>query len=414
MNVWNKVFLGIIIVTSIVVVMLASVTYEIRTRGQKYTAEKVKQIDETNGKITKIRAGGAPSKASVDKSPSEWGYEELRGRVLERYRERGSVWTGSIVASMDERTLPPALQQVLAQIIITEPFVQNESGIETDVVKPDTLKGVVYVFAESDASGDAGAFLGRFNVESEPTPTKFRGGEGDEKNGFQITLITVDPISSAEVEKIFNAAKFRWSICLTPPFDQVAGIFDQLTDEEKQMIPEELREAFQNRPMPALSEEEKAGVAPDVIALWESIRKTVDDPENEWAQDFSLLLDWLYRQRSVIQWEIKVAESDIKTFEAAETKIKAENVKLTEDCELEDKRRVAMEVQRDHIKKTWDDYNKEIDRLNLQIEKLQAMSAAYVKKITEYQLQIIEKIEGQEEARSQETGVGSQELEVRR
>jgi len=399
MNVWNKVFLGVIIATSIVVAMLASVEYKIRSSGQKTIATMKKQMLETDGRIANIIEGNAPSKHSVDKSPSEWAFEELRGRVIERYYERGRVWSHCIVANMSERTLPPALQQVLTQIIITGPFAPSEFGGETDVVRPDTLKGTVYVFAEDvieEGGNNAGAFLARFNVEGEPTPTKFRGDEGDEKNGFLMTLITIDPLSDVEIEQIFGAAQSRWAIYTTPPLDQFAGIFDQLTEEEKQMIPEELREKFQPRSMSELTDEERQGVDSDVAAVWTSIRKTVDDPEDEWAQDFSVLLDWLYRQRSTTLREIKIAKADMATYEAAEEKTQAENVKLTGDCILEEKRVDAMTVQWNEVKKQLEAYEKEVASLTLQVEKLQTLAAGYVKKITEYQLQVIEKIEGKE------------------
>jgi hypothetical protein len=39
---------------------------------------------------------------------------------------------------------------------------------------------------------------------------------------------------------------------MSPPVDRIAGFFDSLTEEEKQIIPQELRDRFQSRVMPEL------------------------------------------------------------------------------------------------------------------------------------------------------------------
>ena len=392
MNIWNKVFLGIIIITAITVVVLASIERKIRGTGQKTVDTLAKKIDETDGKITKIVSGTAPTKLSVDKSPSEWGLNELRGITRERFNERGRAWFGCIVRGVNEITLPPALFQVEAQIIITSPFLANETGVATDVIVPDQLRGIVYAFEEGEAH-NAVAFLGRFRVTSDaPTPTKFSDNENNEKNGYQITLTTADPISDQEIDQILDASKSRWALYLTPPVDRVARLIDQLSDEEKQAIPEELR---QPRPMPELTPEEKEGQDPKVVEAWEQYRKTMDDPESALGRDLAAALNWYYEQRSSLNRHIEIAQSDIATYKAAEEKNQIENEKLEGDCVREEKRVEAMNVQRDHVKTLLEQYEAEVNKITLQIEKLQAMGAAYAAKIAEYQLKAVEKIEAQ-------------------
>jgi hypothetical protein len=293
---------------------------------------------------------------------------------------------------MDERTLPPTLLQIEAQIIITGPFLPNETGAEIDVVMPDALRGVVYAFAEGDEE-NAGAFLGRFHVDSTPTPTKFRDNEGNEKNGFLITLITIDPISEAESEQILNATQSRWAVYLTPPVDRIAGIFDQLTEADKEAISEELRERFLPRPMPELTEEDKEGASPEVLKIWQAVREKQDDPESESAYDFSATLDWLYKRRSAARRDIITAESYINTNTVAAEKANAENEKLEKDGTLEEKRAKAMNGQREAVKTLSEQYGTEINNIALQIEKLQALQEAYVEKIEEYQQRAVTEIE---------------------
>jgi len=402
MNTWNKVFLGVIIVTAIGVVVLASVERKIRSTGQRHLASMNQRIEKTDTDIARIVAGTAPQKSTLDKSLPEWSFDELRNALRERYHERGRAWFHCIIADMNSRVLPPALPQAIVQVIITGPLVPNETGTETEVVIPEHLRGVVYAFKEV-AEGEVGSFLGRFNVDTEPVPMPFRDNEGNQKTGYRVTLISADPANDKEMDQMFEAGEFRWAIYLTPPVDRIAGFFDSLTEEEKQMIPQALRDRFQSRSMPALTEEEKEGVASNVLVNWENIRAEMDDPEAEAAEDFALMLDWLYLRRSTALRDIENTESDIATFKTAEEKTKAENEKLRADGDLEEKRVEAMNVQRDAVNAQLEQYHAEIDKSMLQAEKLQTLNEAYVVKIAEYQTKAVEIMEERQAANSEQT-----------
>ena len=388
MNIWNKVFIGAIIVTTIAVVALASVERKIRSTGQQHIVSLEQRIEETNGRITRIVTGTA----------AELSFEGLRNLLGERYDERGRAWFGCIVEGMREVPLPPALPQVSVQVTITGPFVP---GAETEVVLPEHLRGVVYVFEEND-EGLASTFLGRFTVDSEPTPTPFRDDEGNQKNGYRIPLITADSVGEWEIEQIFDAGRSRWSIFLFPPVDRIAGIFDQLTEEEKQGIPEDFWEQFQPRPMQELAEEDTDGVDTNVLAAWKQIRSTMDDPEADAAQDLAAMLDWLYERRSALRREKEATELDLITYDAAEEKAKAENEILESDGDLEEQRVGAMNVQRNAVRTQLEQIQTEIGKITLQIEKLQALNAAFVAKIAEYHAMAVEKIEEKAETKQSE------------
>jgi len=466
MNVWNKVFLGVIFVTAILVVALAAVEFRIRNAGQKRIADLEKRIEETVEQIDRIHAGADPLKLSVDKPLADFSLGELRGLLRERYVERGRAWFGCRVAAADERTLPPALQQVEVQIVLTSPFLPSATGAPTVVAPPDTLRGIVYVFDEGTAEEggvpDAGTFLGRFTVEGTPVSTKFRDNHGNECDGWRVTLITSDPINEEEIDQIFDAAtpQSRWAIYLTPPMDRVSGIFSQLTDEARQMIPEELLDKFAPRPMPELTEEYVEGLIerlqtllddphsdpdarerareaidlwierlqtllddphsdPDarehardaidlwkaawdeiekssVIELWKQYQQTLDNPESELANDFAEVLDWLYLQLSNALRNAEILRLNIGTYEATYARAQAENEKLENvDIPLEEKRVHAMTIQRDAVQELLGEYEAEIDRLTLQIAKLEALIKMYRAGITEAQFQAAEKIEEQ-------------------
>ena len=383
MNIWNKVFLGVIIATAIAVLALAAVELNIRSTGLGHIGSLEQRIEETDARIDRINSGTA----------TEPSFEALRGQLRGFYHERGRAWFGNIVSNLTDETLPPALTQVIAQIIVTGPLVPGGTGAETEVVIPEHLRGVVYVF-EEDNEGAIITFLGRFNVDSEPAPMPFRDDDGNQKTGYRVALVSADPISDEEIDQIFEAGNSRWAVFLTPPVDRIAGIFDQLTEEERQMIPEEFLERFQPRPMPELTEEEREGVDSAVIAVWERLRAAIDDPEAEAAEDFASMLDWLYQRRSGLQRAIEIAESDIATFRVAEENTRAENERLEADGDLEEKRVEAMNAQRDAVRATSERYQEEINRITLLIEKLQTLNAAFFAKIAEHSAAAIEIIEG--------------------
>jgi hypothetical protein len=399
MNIWNKVFLGVVIAMAIAVVMLGAVELKVRTTGQKHTDDLKKKIEDTDAKITRINEGTAPTKLSVDKKLSELSLEELKGKVKERGDERGTAWSGCKVTRIVDEVLMPiqpqpgakGLPRVKAEVTITSPFIPNPAGAETDVVPPEQLRGVVYVFAEG-AGNNADVFLGRFDVEGTPTETQFLDEQGNQKKGYRVTLVTFEHISKDEIDQIKDTSK-TWVLHLSPPLDRVAGVFDQLTEEQKQAIPVETREKFQPRPMPPLTDEEIAGQDPKVVEVWRKIRETLDDPEAKAARDFSIMLSWLYQQRSDISRRIAEAETDIGTYKTAKAKTDAENEKYTEDCDREDKRVAAMNVQHEKVKTLLGEYEEEIAKLALQSEKLQILSEVYVEKITEYQVKAVEEIE---------------------
>jgi hypothetical protein len=310
---------------------------------------------------------------------------------------------------MDESTLPPALPQVEVQIVLTGPLEPSEMGAAPSVARPDLLRGVVYVFQEKDVlqegggadfqeggtepENNAGAFLGRFKVDSDtPMETKFMDDNGNETDGWRVSLITIDPISEDEIETIFNASKSYWALYMFPPVDRVAGVFSQLTETELQMIPQEIRDRLP-RQMPQLDPKDLEGVSPGVAKIWGSYRNEWDDPESEFARDFSALLDWLYQQRSSLLRDIATAQSDIETYKEADRKNKAENEELEKDGILEEKRRDAMTKQRNEVEALLKQYTEEANKIGLQMEKIQLLSEALLVGIAESHIKASEKIE---------------------
>jgi hypothetical protein len=396
MNIWNKVFLGVIMVAALAVLALAAVELNIRNAGQKKTYVELQQrIEETESRIARINEGTA----------TELGFNALQVALSERLNERGRAWFGCRVAGPPvEETLPPALNQVIVQVLITSPLAAVDLGAQAEVVFPEHLMGVVHVFVEGEQAGEIGPFLGRFTVDSVPTAAQFRDDDGNQIAGYRVTLITADPVGNDEIELIFDATGSRWAIFLAPPIDRYAGIFDNLTEEQRQMIPPDMLDRFQPRPMPPLTEAETEGVPANVLAVWEAIRAKIDDPQAGVARDYTTMLDWLYEQLSMARRDIHGTDVDIKIFQEAKDRIDAENIKLRADGDLELKRVAAMEIQRDASKILLEQYQEEVNNLVLQIEKQETLNEFYVAKLAEYQALAVEIIDGQAVANADEGG----------
>ena len=438
---------------AIAVVVLASVEFHIRNSGLRTIKKLDEDIAKTEADIDRIKTGTKPMELSPDKSFSDLGFEELKGRVHEHSGERGRAWFGCIVAGVDDSKSRQSNPVVEVEIVVTGPLVPSETGMPTEVVRPDTLRGVVYVFEEgvNDDPSDPGVFLGRFNVDSDELPTtkfpaKLLPEFPDDERGidsFRVRLVTTDSISDDEINQIFEAASehSRWAIYLTPPVDRIAGVFDRLTEKEMQAIPEELWARFQPRPMPELSEEDIeyirgleldgldvsdldsratellertveilerdrntmdttwAQARDKVVAIWKRYRESMDDAEAEFAQEFSAALDSLYKQRSSLYRDIKGVESDIEIYKASGGRARAESEMLnTQLIPLEEKRVAAMEVQRNEVKNLLMQYDEETAGSVLRIEKFQVLAAAYAAAITDAQLKAVEKIEERTES----------------
>jgi hypothetical protein len=129
--------------------------------------------------------------------------------------------------------------------------------------------------------------------------------------------------------------------------------------------------------------------------MWEKYRQSMDDPEADQAKGYAAALNWLYLRRNSLNRDIAIMQTNIETSVAAKEKNDAENTKLEADCVLEEKRRMAMEEQGANVKGLNEQYADEKSKMELQIEKHQALQELYVTKIAEYQLKAVETIEGQ-------------------
>ncbi len=393
MNIWNKVFLGLIFLLTIGAIVFAAQEWKIRGAGLKAVASLEKQQADTVKQMEQIRLGTAPTKVPTEKTFAEMGLEESRLKLLELLFDRKKAWFGCVPGTIkpEGKTLTPEqlggnspatpseqLNPVVlleATVTITGPLVPaaGDAGA-TAVVPPDDLSGVVYVFDEGQAVSEnktdadvadgttqnpsgvkvGGSFLGIFTVDSVPEPT----GEG-----YQVTLVSANELNEAEEQRIQESAeKSTWAIYATMPLDRYEGVFDRMTPEQAAAwLPEELRERLMNA--------------------------------ERTPQDFDVLLTRLFQGRVMLQQEIDSSKKAIDALSASLEKAAQEDEKLRADIEFEKKRIAAMNAQREALQKMVAEYDVSIKQLQDDIAKTQRANENLAAGIADAQLRVLKQIE---------------------
>ncbi|MDR0337993.1 MAG: hypothetical protein LBI18_12980, partial [Planctomycetaceae bacterium] len=314
---------------------------KIRGTGQKAVATIEQKMETTKQDIEKIYEGTAPTKKLLEKTIDELGFHELRVQLFDLLYERKKAWFGCKPANLNVsgKVLTPeqlggdnpptpgeklqTIQLLEVSLTITSPVVEKNGNEE--VIPPDDLKGLVYVFDEGE-EGVGGSFLGTFVA----------GQMQKVQSGYQVTLQSAHELSEAEIKQIQNAIRSTWAVYTTVPLDRYQKIFDRLTDEEKETIPESLREKL-------------------------------TDPERT-PKDFDELLGLFYQRRVELRESIDSTKRRIEELNAALKIANEETQDLRKDQDLEKKRIEVMKVQCKTLQDNIDAYDKMIQQLRDEIE----------------------------------------------
>lgn len=369
MNIWNKVFLALIFILSIVVVFFTSQEMKIRQQWNEGLQSLEKAIERERGESKKILEGPVPEKPVKERSLDELSLDQLKVRLHELVFERNKAWFGCIPGTLSDegKTITPQqlgdnkpatpsdrlrpIRLVEVKLTVTGPIVEREGNEE--VLRPDDMRGLVYLF-DDDPEGRAGAFLGRFLVVP-PAPQK-------NQKGYQVTLQAANDLNDAEVDLIRKSLRSTWSVYATMPKDRNQGLFDNLNPGEIEAMVSEA-----------------------------ALAKLID-PERP-LRDFDELLANLYQWRVVLQQEIDRSKRDIASLDASFAAAKQEEKNLQADIDFERKRNEAMKVQLKAVQAKVDEYDAMIKKLFEDIEATQKQNEWYVARIAEYQLRVAELIE---------------------
>ncbi|MDR0870303.1 MAG: hypothetical protein LBN39_05870 [Planctomycetaceae bacterium] len=375
MNIWNKVFLVLVLLLGIAVTFFASQEYTIRSAGQKKEADLKKQIGTEEQKILQVQQGPAPDKPLAEKTVADMGLDDVQMELRNLRYEQKKAWfnckPGAV--KVDGKTIPVAqlgdgleptpdnklnpVKLLEVKLLITGPAVTDKDGAEA-VIPPEDLKGLVYVFDEGAKNEDGmqasgGTFLGIFTVEGAAAKVP--------QGGYQATLLSATELNETEVQRITKSAKpaSSWAVYVSMPQDRVKGIFDRLTDEQKEAlkIPEELSKADRT------------------------------------LKDFAELLSRNFALRVELKQNLAKAKLDIASLEKSLEIAKKEDLNLRKDIEFEKKRIAAMETQGKAIADKAAEYDEQIKTLNADIDKAQNRNEWYIARIAEYQLEVKKLIE---------------------
>ncbi len=361
MNIWNTVFLVLILLLAAVGVFFTGQEMKIQKEWRTSIANHEKKIVETEKKAEDLLAGSAPTKKTDEKTFAEMGLEELKAKLQILVFERNKAWFGcqpgnvnvegeALSAQQLGGDKPPTaadklktLMLVEVKLTVTEP--KNEKG---DVIPPDGLSGVVYLFDEGQERV-GGSFLGRFTVKS--------------KTGNQVTLISANELNDNEIEQIKKSVRSTWAVYLAVPTDRQEGIFDRLTSEELEaLIPKkEIRKEFENKDRP--------------------------------LQDFDILLTAAFRQRVQLQLDIDSTNRYIVKLNESIAISNKEQASLRQDIETTKKQVAEMEVQRKAVESKLQELDATIGDIGEKIKAQQWLNQRYVEIIAECQMRVAEHIE---------------------
>lgn len=394
MNIWNTVFLVLVFLLAGVVVFFTSIDMKVRKTAATSIESLEKGLVDTEKKMIALNEGTAPQKPTAEKTVDELSLNELVLKLQNLVFERGKAWFGCIPADVNvegqkltPRQLgdnnPPtpedrlkAIQLVEVQLTVTGPVTEHEEAKE--VVPPEDLKGIVYLFNEGVPIGEAerqqegeggeeaskaltvreGAYLGRFTVMQQQKV----------QNGYLITLTAANEMNEAEIERLQNSMDSTWSVYATMPQDRYAGVFDAASPEELESL---------------ISDPAQ--------------REALLNPERP-LKDFDELLTRLFQWRVVLQQDIDRSKRDIASLNSSLEIAAEEEKNLQKDINFEKKRIDAMKEQVRVLKEKADQYDEMLKSLREEIDKTQEQNEFYVAKIAEYQLKVADLIEKRADA----------------
>jgi len=372
MNIWNTVFLVLILLLAVVGVFFAGQEMKIQKEWRQGIAGLEKKIPETEKKAEDLLAGSAPTKKTDEKTFAEMGLEELKAKLQMMVFERKKAWFGCQPGNINAEGTALAAQPlggdkpataadklrpvtlVEVKLVISEP--KNDNG---EVQPPDGLAGIVYLFDEGPKRDDdegpkrsSGSFLGRFTVKSiDKTQV-----------GYQVTLNAANELNENEVEQIKKSSKSTWAVYLAVPMDRHDGIFDRVTEEGLEtLIPKEVQKEFAN-------------------------------PDRQ-LRDFDELLTAAFQRRVQLQLDIESANSQIAKLNQSLEISNKEQDSLRLDIELAKKQVAEMEVQRKAVADKLSELDATISDIKEKTEFEQKRNEWFVSKIAEYQLKVAEIIE---------------------
>ena len=431
MNIWNTVFIVLILLLAVVGVFFASQEMAVRSAWNKHiiglegknnpedanlpeSPENKGKIRDTEEKLELQITGTAPKKEIKDKKISEMSLEELKTRLRLMVAERNMAWFGCRPERNSYKEMPPVdpkeylndrsdlpndvrpnpVKPVQVELYLPKKNNRDEEWRYPDAVEPlmgtvNNLKPqpVVYLFDEG-FRGDGGSFLGRFKVEEDPKEVVL----GTAKD-WKVTLVSIDNLSESEKRRIEE------STSAAPP--NIDAIRRRYENEGKALDPKEEERLKDNEKWaiylvpPTDRYHGVFDMDPDELEQLipnAETRKLVGDSDRL-LLDFDTLLTAAFQRRLLLEIDIDSTKKDSDKLTNSLRVSSEAIVALQNDQKWLEEQCIAMENQRQIVADKLKELEAVIDDIKKKTGVAQEDNEGLVMAIARYQLQAAKIIE---------------------
>ncbi|MGL4942678.1 MAG: hypothetical protein ACRC46_05760 [Thermoguttaceae bacterium] len=370
MNVWNKVFIVLIVLLGIAAVVWTVKELKVQAAWREAIKKKTDELAKTQANVEKLLLSAKATESLSGRAAGELIPSELAVKLDLLLKERNRAWFGCKPISVNVGKKP--INPTLPDLTNNNASPLKMTTVELQSSQPLDAKGIVYLFDEGSvvAQGDAttdpngaaqkrSVFLGRFSVDGPPK---------DNGNGAYVSSLTsVDFLTDAENAELTASQSSTWAVYVTMPTDRIHELHDpKVAEGGSQPL---LFEQMDQKTLDALPPE---------------VRDMLVNAERK-PQGFEYLIAAAYHQRVVLNQTIDTLKRNIKDLDEAQKKLDEELKKSGDDQILEKERIESMQKQYDSVKAVYDDVAKLTQGLADDLSKAQQDNENFVNKIRDAQ-----------------------------
>jgi len=352
MSIWNKVFLGLLIVVALVYFILAARALAARD----YWGENIKLHEDALAALAK------DEQLFEDGNPAETrpGYQEGLRRLREEVHRlaigRGRVW---------RRSMPGRVDAANGRAVVT-----------TSLPAPhkDALQASVFVFEDPTAQTPA-AYLGEFSVAGIAAQKVVVNGQPVEV--WQWQLQPVRAMTEGELRRLQQSLQHKatWSLY--------------------ELMPGESGDSPSEAAVAAKAEQAApAGGAEEPKPKDASQPAKVGSPEwQETLTDYHVLFSEFYRQRALLNDLLRTTADDAQAVEDADTSARQQVELLQKDIASTKEELKAMQAERDLVAKHRAALEDKLAQVKDAVQKTDQANRAIASEIARLQLEAIRRID---------------------
>lgn len=265
MNIWGKVFVGLILATSLPFFYLAARTLKTHQYWKEEARSYVQPLEDTLAENELLMDGDPAAAGAGGAGQGRLGIRQLTVAMHDVLVDRGRAWKGCIPSEIVGQTGAATVQ-------VESP---DPHQIQSNVV--------LYVFEERPIL-EGGGYLGEYKVAG--------------VNGKEVSLVPTMTLSQRELDRIKNT-QGTWAFYERMPADRYtmfSGLDRGQLDALMPGVPAEVREEYLKHGQPAAPDD-----PPDRVA---------DGKYQRQLRDYALLFHDLHRQAWARRDEIAAATTD--------------------------------------------------------------------------------------------------------